>query len=110
MKNILVSHASSAGHNNETARTASFDDIEAHLPAGICNLATSLADYGKNMSVEEVKWRVRARERCASRRMILTVDADDFSHVVDYVLSRVLELLGRDHSKNGCLCKVVKVV
>ena len=52
---------------------------------------------------------MRTRERCASRQRILTVDADDFSHLVFCLSSRMLKVSGRDHSKI-CLCKVVKVV
>ncbi len=56
---------------------------EAHLPARISNLATGLADYrSKKVSTKIVKeFKDAVWKRCGTRRELLTVDGDDFSHV-----------------------------
>ena len=53
----------------------------AHLPAGVGNLATGLADY-RDICQQDGLWRVVLTERAVSNASgeALTVDGDDFSH------------------------------
>jgi len=61
--------------------------VEAHLPARVGNLATSLADYYHRKSASTATWRMKqakgrsgARGLESSRECRHTVQADDFTH------------------------------